>query len=316
MNPYDRLRRFRPARLAVITFVVAAFVGIVAGPASAATGCTYNAATQTVAFTLDDNGILTVGTGADNGKILWDNDTSLPASQGQCGAATVTNTDTVNVTGDGDPNTFVMDETGGLFAPGNTSEASGSSEIEFSVDLAAGTDTYQLNGQNVADSIVVGNNSSAGQLAVNIDGDDDPDLTSTDTNTEHVTVNANSGDDSVSFQGGSGTGAAYTAPGAGIITANGGNNNDTIKPSLSANVDSWNGDSGLDTIDGSALGVNEVFNPSATQCDQDLAGDGLGTPATATYTTTAGGADAMTTFENFTGGSAKDRFCGSNVAAN
>src|SRR5436309_2288832 len=90
MNPYDRLRRTRGVRLAVVTAVVAAFVGIVAGPASAATGCTYNAATQTVAFTLDDDGILTVGTGADNGKILWDNDTSLPASQGQCAAATTT----------------------------------------------------------------------------------------------------------------------------------------------------------------------------------------------------------------------------------
>src|SRR5439155_5676697 len=177
MNPYDRLRRIRGVRLAVVTAVVAAFVGIVAGPASAAAACSYNAATQTIAFSITgaaSAGTLTVGTGADNGKILF-TQTATTAGATQCGAATVTNTDTVNVTGDGNDNTFVMDETGGLFAPGNTQEASGTSEIEFSLDLRTGNDTYQLNGQNVADAIVAGNNSTAGQLAVNIDGDDDPD---------------------------------------------------------------------------------------------------------------------------------------------
>ncbi len=53
-----------------------------------------------------------------------------------CGAATVTNTDTIFVTGDADSEQVTIRQDNGPWAPGFTDEAGSSDEIEFELDLA------------------------------------------------------------------------------------------------------------------------------------------------------------------------------------
>jgi hypothetical protein len=100
-------------------------------PAQAAT-CLYDAVNKEVNITgAATDASVRVGAG---GAILFDSD--LDASNGvQCGIATVNNTDgiffgTAAVAAE-DFNTVVIDLSGGPFAPGETPEATGTSEIEI-----------------------------------------------------------------------------------------------------------------------------------------------------------------------------------------
>jgi Ca2+-binding RTX toxin-like protein len=87
------------------------------------------------------------------------------------GPATLTDTDTIDVTtGDGDDR-VTIDESNGMFAPGLTAEGTGVSEIEFLVHVATGATVLRLVGQDsVGDTV----DTSVGGF--NVNGDDDVDV--------------------------------------------------------------------------------------------------------------------------------------------
>jgi Ca2+-binding RTX toxin-like protein len=73
-----------------------------------------------------------------------------------CTGATATATDTIVVTGSAANDELRLDLGGGPFAPGATDEGDGSSEIELTIDLGAGTDTLRVFGRSGANNIVLG----------------------------------------------------------------------------------------------------------------------------------------------------------------
>jgi hypothetical protein len=94
-----------------------------------------------------------------------------------CGAATVTNTDSILVDGEDQPgdwgHIFEIDLSGGPFAPGMTDEGDGSSEIEMRVDPGPSVnDDVTMRGGDEPDVMLLHG------TAVNLDGapDDVPDL--------------------------------------------------------------------------------------------------------------------------------------------
>jgi Ca2+-binding RTX toxin-like protein len=108
-----------------------------------------------------------------------------------CGAATVTNTDTIVVPNAGSgTQSFAIDETNGPFAPGATVEGTGLSEIEFQVSLGQGTDNLTITGTGQADSITL-----ASATKARLNGDKDPDITLGDT--ESFTVFGQGGNDKI-----------------------------------------------------------------------------------------------------------------------
>jgi hypothetical protein len=120
-----------------------------------------------------------------------------------CGAATTSTADRIVTAGTVSGNeTFALDLDGRAFAPGATTEPSGTSEIEFRVDLGAGTDTLFVAGSAAVDTITFG---SAG---VDLTGDANADLLAS--GTEIYIVNVGDGGDVVSAGGGGGTGSAFS----------------------------------------------------------------------------------------------------------
>jgi Ca2+-binding RTX toxin-like protein len=131
-----------------------------------------------------------------------------------CGGATVSNIDSIAVTGDGGAQTITVDLSDGPLGPGATAEPSGTSEIEVTVDLGAGTDSFTLKGGAGDDTFRFG---TAG-IKVNGDGDNDMTLAGFDS----VTVNGGGGDD------------VYATPAVpdGATTFNGGSGIDTASYGL------------------------------------------------------------------------------------
>src|SRR3954454_18112813 len=132
------------------TFAIAATI-LVAAPAGAgaATSCSFAGSTATVTMaTIND--AATVGR---SGSAIQVNGVT-------CGAATVTNTDAINVTGTIDGGQRVaVDLTGGPLGPGATAEggAGEASEIEAPVDLRSGFgEEVAVIGSGGADTAVFG----------------------------------------------------------------------------------------------------------------------------------------------------------------
>lgn len=220
-----------------------------------------------------DTATLAVGTGVDTGKIMLNGVA--------CGAATVMTTDTIAVTGSTGAETVTIDLGGGPFAPGLTPEAGDVAEIEFTVDLAAGTtDRLNITGSASADSIVFG---TAG---ANLNGDRDVDVTLA--NTALFTVNAGAGADTLSGAGAVGTGAAFAT----ALTLNGEGDNDTLL-SGAAN-DTLNGGEGTDTADYSRAPAYVVVNLATTTAQNTL----------------AAGTDTLVALENLTGSAFGDTLTG------
>src|SRR5262249_52277246 len=98
--------------------------------------CTFDAGAAKVTVTVTNN-----SSSIEIADIVRQGD-AIVMNASPCGAATVNNTDTIEVkpANNGVQSVFV-DESGGPFAPGKTAEASGVSEIEFTVDLGTGSDT-------------------------------------------------------------------------------------------------------------------------------------------------------------------------------
>jgi Ca2+-binding RTX toxin-like protein len=187
---------------------------------------------------------VTLGSG-DSATIVRSGD-AIDVNGAACGGATVSNTDRITVTGASGNETVVIDLSGGQFAPGATPEANGTSEIEFSVNLLTGSgDKLRVVGGSGADNIVLGT------LGVNLNGDDDADVTPL--GVEVFRVAAGGGGDTVSGQGGAGTGQPVATGlgiggGTGADTLLGGAGNDTIQGG--AGPDKIRGVGGNDRLSG------------------------------------------------------------------
>jgi hypothetical protein len=117
-----------------------ALIGLVPSAAHAAT-CTFDWSTATVSVSVGtETTMLSVSGG------------NLMADGSQCGTATVTNTDTIDVSATG--GTLVIDLSGRPFAPGQKAESSGQSEIEFTGNLGSGI--LRIDGSPGPDTIAAG----------------------------------------------------------------------------------------------------------------------------------------------------------------
>lgn len=157
--------------------------------------------------------------------------------------ATTGNVDTIVVNGDpvGDE-VLVLNLTGGFFSPGKTVEGTGTSEVEFTIDLGGGTgDVLIVTGSSGTDHVTFG----AGPVGA-FDTDADADLTIA--GTESIVVNAGGGTDGVRGSGGTRVGGAgpTTLP----MTIDGGSGGDTLNGGSGA--DTLRGGSGNDTESGGA----------------------------------------------------------------
>ncbi len=179
-------------------------LGAAAPSAVAAAGatCTYSAADHKVTLTIS---------GASTNTALYRVISGAITLNGNyCGAATVTNTDTIAVTGDAQSQVLFVTLALGQFTPGFTNEAGSSDEIEITIDLGGGSDTLRLVGNDNVNKFVFGqDNSQAGtprKINLNagestgIDGD------VTITNVENITVYGQGGNDVIRARGKTGTG--------------------------------------------------------------------------------------------------------------
>ena len=87
-----------------------------------------------------DDDVVKVAIAADGALLL--NDVAIT------GDPTTSNTDSIHIiAGDGDDQ-IIVDQTSGALGPGATSEVSGQSEIEVTVEAGGGTDSLTLHGQD------------------------------------------------------------------------------------------------------------------------------------------------------------------------
>jgi Ca2+-binding RTX toxin-like protein len=196
----------------------------------------------------------------------------------------VNNVDTIEVDSSGTAADLRIDLGGGAFAPGETSEVSGDSEIEWLVDLMAGS-TLRVLGSSQIDRIVLGSG-GINLNAAESPGDADVIVTGAPT----TILDGNDGADVLSVAGGAGTGA----PGS-VATVLGGAGADMLVPGAIGST--FQGDDGVDTLD-----YSDVTGPIVA----DLP-DG---------TITAGGdTDTVSTVEDIVGTDTGDRLIG-DAAAN
>ena len=208
---------------ALATIAVVATTLVVAPVAHAiADTCVYDDATDTVQITFPD-GVLdpsrTVSREPNGAHIVYDGSV--------CGDATVTNTDTIVVTGGAGAQYLTIDESNGRFRPGASPEGD-IDEIEFSIDLGAGSNRLAMIGTPGHDQM-----SFLAGSGIRIDGDRDTDLEIT--GVEWFGAYARAGDDSISA-----IGVALFARGQG--------GNDVLRGGR--NVDGLDGGSGDDRLTG------------------------------------------------------------------
>lgn len=214
--------------LAVVVTAAAALASPFA--VTAAATCQYSAVDHKVSLTL---------TGAVTNAFVYRSAGALITLNGyQCGAATLTNTNTIAVTGDDQPQELAIALYFGAFTPGFTDEAGTSDEIEFTINLGGGTDTVRVIGNDNVNKLVFGqDNSQAGTpRKINLNAGEstgiDGDVTMT--NVENITVYGQGGNDVIRAQGKTGAGPdpltlpmlVHGGPGADVIK--GGNAGDRI----------------------------------------------------------------------------------------
>jgi Ca2+-binding RTX toxin-like protein len=178
--------------------------------------CTYDAGTKVVTATF----------GAGTAGALKVNGTAIQADGANCGAATTTNTDRIDVVGDADTETMTLDLSGGAFAPGFTDEGDGSSEIEIFVDLkqqqVGMVSTITILGGAGDDHFLAGQTGGVSQVNLNDAGTDaDGDLF---TLAAPLDVLAGGGNDTVSERGL----PDFTNPYGGEVQVSGGPGDDDL----------------------------------------------------------------------------------------
>ena len=202
--------------------------------------CVYSAPTKTVTATIPAGtaATLKVVSGA-----IWFGSTPAP-----CSGATTTNVDSITVNGPaGSLEQIVVDQSGGAFAPGASTEST-TPEIEISLNLGDATDRLVIFGTSGNDTVTLGLG------GVGLNADTDADVTSSAA-LARVDVHGLGGTNTLSGRGGSGTGSTY----AGQLYLYAGDSGDTLRDGSGADFlvggagnDNLEGAGGNDTLDGGA----------------------------------------------------------------
>jgi Ca2+-binding RTX toxin-like protein len=281
--------RSRTWQLGMITFLSLIALILIPSHASAAASCSHNA------------GIVTVNVSSQFLEMSLSGDeirfgTSDGSGGTQCdGVATVNNTDTILIIGTAGDEILDIDLRNGAFGPGVDVEGSGTSEIEWSVQLGSGSDVLGIDSPGATNTFMLGQ--SGGDYSVNLNADDDADITVETSGYAPAAgpsfvVSSGAGDDVISCGGDAVTGDPITSSCS--IYAIGGN--DTLIGSAGSDtIDAGNGDDiinsgagddysvspgrGSDTVNlgpGSDV-VTEVNDLGATEADTYSGGDGTDT---------------------------------------
>jgi Ca2+-binding RTX toxin-like protein len=168
---------------------------LMAAPAGAVVSCVYTSGDHKATISFDpvnpNNESVTIGRSG----------TAIQVNFANCGSATVTNTNTIVVTGGPGRQFLGVTLSGGAFEPGFTLEGGGVSEIEIQVNLKAGSDALAISGDLGDDDLVLGTSGA------NLNGDGDADVI-TPNGVEELSLNGNGGLDTLSAAGGLGAGGA------------------------------------------------------------------------------------------------------------
>ena len=181
-----------------------AMIGSTGGAAQAAeeTTCSFDRRAKTV--TLD------IGRASSANVYVWKGTIQISSSSfnDRCGKATVRNTDSILATGTHEFSEFLtVDLRNGPFAPGSAKE-SDTKEIEFAVNLG-GTEGF------FSEDIVIQGGPdddvfAIGQAGISLNGDSDVDLTYVkNLNEPRIKLAGGGGGDTITGQGGFGSGAPY-----------------------------------------------------------------------------------------------------------
>ena len=130
--------------------------------------------------------------------------------------ATTSAVDQITITGGAGIDALTLDLAGGAFGPGAEVEPTGTSEIEFAIDLDAGADQLTLGGTSGKDDLSIGTGGA------NLNSDNDVDATLTGVNA--IMVLAGGNDDAFDAGGDGVVGAPSPLP----ITADGGAGDDAL----------------------------------------------------------------------------------------
>lgn len=133
------------ARAFALAFAV--LVACLTAPPAVAATCGFDPGTATA----------TVQVGDGESPLLGRSGDAITLDGAPCDMATVSNTDAIVVNATGTPTSISIDLGGGDFAPGLSAESDGGSpEIEFTINLPAGTPTLGVIGGEGDDTVVVG----------------------------------------------------------------------------------------------------------------------------------------------------------------
>lgn len=254
--------------------------------AAAVSGCSFDAATATATAVLS-GGAVTVSMSAD----------VVAVNGSACSGATATATDAIVLTGSAVSDDLTLDLRGGPFAPGATDEGDGSSEIEFTIDLGAGTDSLNIVGRSGRNNIVLGGG------GINLNGDErTPDADVSVSNVEHYELTGGNEKDILWAAGSYGTKTIFGAP----VAINGRGGDDIIGGGNAGDVLSGSGGwddlrpfGGNDKVNGGE-GYDLVFFQASHGIRADLGGG----------TARGQGRDRLTSIEQMWGGGGDDVLIG------
>ena len=235
-----------------------------------------------------------------------------------CSPDTPTTANTTSITMNdnvaGQSSLFQLDLSSGALEPGTPAEASGTSEIEVTVNAGDGTaDRFQVSGTGSPDTYRFGTVSPAG-VGANLNGDDDGDDV-TFNNGERLTASGSGGADVIDASGGApfvGP-VPYDAPGTAAIRLNGGSENDTLRSGSGSSFldggsenDNMTGGAGGDEIELGTAGGNDTADGAGGADFANYQFSPVGALAvdlgvTGPQNNGVGGIDTLANFENLVG---------------
>jgi Ca2+-binding RTX toxin-like protein len=283
--------------------------------AQAATGCSFVAPTATV--TIDPGASAT----------LKRSGSAIQLNGVNCGAATVSNTDKVVVTGANGFETFTVDLSGGPLAPGASAEATGAAEIELEVNL--GTQSAFVKDTLVVQGTGSGDTYRLGSVGINLNNDDDPDITGPGAGAlatigaELFSVLGAAGNDTISGQGavaGVTSPVPYPVPldlqgGDGTDVLTGGNYDDTLTGGLGADIEAGGDHTDTFVEDAAANGNDSISGGTGSDDKLDYGARTVGVNVSLDGVANDGQPgveldNVQTDVEFFTLGSGNDTFTG------
>jgi len=267
---------------------------------------------------------LTVATGETAYVVKRATDGKVVANAAIGGAeCTVADTKKITINGDGGDNKVIIDFVNGVFGAG----VSAGANIVVSLAGETGGDSVKIRGSGVTDSYTFGVSGAS------ITSDMLPDITFT--SVEDVVVSTGPGNDTVTGDGGKGTGLAFpitfsvyggdgddTLTG-GAATSNlyGGEGNDTFKQQTAKVADIMNGGNGTDVVDYSARTTSLAITVGSGVLDDGEAGEGDDVQSSienvigsSVNDTISAAGDTVDVAHTFTGGDGVDTLTGGNLA--